>query len=171
MWGWLLLHFIRMLIQRLFNWILCLYPLSLCSPHQLQDERLWREAGDVGRGSVRFTSHHFSSVLQFRAVQFPQAVGYTCQLFLFLCLYKRLEITPVWSPPPPFCRFSPAVGEGAVWVEGEQLAPARKQNKNKCKKIRQKKLGKLIWGNNRDALFYNICSFSVVGHKRFISKN
>lgn len=60
MWGLLLLHFIRTLILRLFNGILCLYPLCLCSPPQRQDDRTCREAGGVGRGSVRFTSHHFS---------------------------------------------------------------------------------------------------------------
>lgn len=105
MWGWLLLHFIRMLIQRLFNRRLCLYPLTLCSPHQLQVERICSETGDVGRGSVRFTSHHLSSVLQFRAVH-PGCSIHMSALFIFMSLSAPGDHTSVISTSSVLSLFS-----------------------------------------------------------------
>lgn len=152
MWGRLLLHFIRKLIRRLFNLILCRCPLSLLSSSTWGGEEMRR-----GRGRrTWFSSVYFTSLylrwLQFRAVQFSSPacrIRMSVICFYFLCLYNRppdcLSVTPVWSPPPPSCRFSPAAGGGAVWVVEERLAPAAvKENIINVSLRRKAKWGKLL---------------------------
>lgn len=72
----LLLHFIRKLIQRLFNQIL----FSSCTFPQLEDERRRGEAGGVGRASVHFTLFWLTSV---QSSSVPQPVGYMCLSSVF----------------------------------------------------------------------------------------
>lgn len=127
--GRILLHFIRKLIWRLFNWILCpSSPLSALFFDLMMSEDAERPGvSDV----VQFGLLHIT-LFKLTSVQFSSAcrIHMSVICFYFLCLYNRLpaclSVTPVWSPPPPSCRSSPAVGGGVVWVEEEQLVPARK---------------------------------------------
>lgn len=178
MWRWLLLHFIRKLIQRLFYHILCLYPLSPCSPPLLEDERRCGAARRFDK--VQFSLLHiiYLGPLQFRAVQFPQPVGYAClSLILIFCVsisaFKLVCHTSVISTSSVLSLFS-CCRRGCCLGGGGAARTCSNERKHIGLNLSLRRKN-YCQGKNRNGLLFLIweialCWFPAVGHKHLISK-